>query len=199
MKAIKGVELFAVGTWRGVNSPLGGDRYTREDLEAMVQAFNQGAMRPKIKITHGSDREQVDIGEVVNLRLEDNRLVGDFVNLDENLYQLMRKGLFRRRSAEILWNMRDKAGRLWRRVVKAVALLAPGQKPAVSLAEGYQFERAYCYELTNKDDNVSSVRFEVDRLCKNYVHSGEAENYERAIELVRKNHTELWNFYMKGA
>jgi hypothetical protein len=164
----------------------------------MVEAYKAGVIRPKIKITHGSDREQLDVGEIVDLRLEGNRLVGDFVNLDENLYQLMKKGLFRRRSAEILWNMRDKAGRLWRRVVKAVALLAPGQKPAVSLAEGYQFERAYCYELTNEDGNVGSVRFEVDRLCKEYLHSGEAKDYLEATELVRENHTELWNLYVKG-
>jgi hypothetical protein len=53
-KEIKNVEIFRAGTWRGADSPPGGDHYTRKDLQEMVNAFNRGAVTPMIKITHPS-------------------------------------------------------------------------------------------------------------------------------------------------
>ena len=129
LTSISDVDVFAVGTWRGVNSPPEGDKYEESDLTAMIEAFKAGVMKPKLKITHGSDREQVDIGEVSNLRIKGGKLFADFVNVPRALYELMKKGLFGKRSAEVIWDLKDRAGKSWRRVLKAVALLAPGQKP----------------------------------------------------------------------
>lgn len=155
LQTIEGVDIFAVGTWRGVGSPPEGDKYEAQDLEAMVEAFNAGAWKPHLKITHGSDSEQVNIGQATNLRFEGGKLLADFAKVPKALYELMKKGLFKARSAEVLWNFRDKAGKVWPRVVKAVALLAPGQKPAVSaISEGYQFEALYCYAIADKESDL---------------------------------------------
>jgi hypothetical protein len=156
---IKNVDIFAVGTWYGVNSPKEGDTYTKEDLEDMVKAHGAGIMSAKLKLTHGNDKEQPNIGEVANLRVENNTLYGDFVNVPKALYEFMKKsGAFARRSAEVLWNLKDKAGKTWKRVLKAVALLAPGQKPAVGvLSDGYQFEAVYCYECKDVHDGLVNI------------------------------------------
>ena len=146
LHTITDVDIFAAGTWSGVNSPPGGDKYEEKDLQSMVDAFNAGVAKPNIKITHGADKEQVDIGQVANLKVKAGKLFADFVNVPKALYELMKKGLFKARSAEVLWQVNHQ-GKLWPRVLKAVALLAPGQKPAVSaISEGYQFEAMYCYE-----------------------------------------------------
>lgn len=159
VKTIKDVDIFAVGTWKGINSPPKGDKYTVDDLKAMVEAFNAGVMKPNLKITHGSDADQMDIGEVKNLRVVENKLLADFVNVPKALYDLMKKGLFKARSAEVIWDLKDKAKNTWKRVLKAVALLAPGQKPAVgTLSDGYTFEAMYCYEYPqqfNRDQDYS--------------------------------------------
>lgn len=145
---IKDVEIFAVGRWRGVNSPAEGDKYTREDLEAMVSAFNAKVVDPFVKLTHGADNDQPEIGRVSNLRVIGEKLVGDLVGVPRSLRDFMKEtGAFARRSAEVIWGLKDKAGKTWSRVLKAVALLAPGQVPAVgALAEGYKFEAVYSYE-----------------------------------------------------
>ena len=146
LHTFKDVDIFAVGTWRGINSGPEGDTYEEGDLDRMVEAFNERIIEPNIKITHGTDAEQVDIGKVANLRRVGKKLFADFVNVPKALYELMKKGLFKSRSSEVIWNLK-KDGKTWPRVLKAVALLAPGQKPAVgALSEGYQFEALYCYE-----------------------------------------------------
>jgi len=171
LQTIEGVDIFAVGTWRGMGSPPEGDKYEARDLEDMVAAFNGGAWAPKLKITHGSDQEQINIGQATNLRVQGGKLLADFAKVPKALYELMKTGLFKARSAEVLWNFRDKAGRVWPRVVKAVALLAPGQKPAVSaISEGYQFEALYCYAMADKESdldetfpiNIITIQKEVD-------------------------------------
>jgi hypothetical protein len=146
LTTISEVDIFAVGTWRGVNSPPEGDKYEEQDLQAMVDAFNAQVVQPNIKITHGADNEQVDIGRVANLKVKAGKLWADLVGVPKALYELMKKGLFKARSAEVLWNVKQ-GEKTWPRVLKAVALLAPGQKPAVSgISEGYEFEALYCYE-----------------------------------------------------
>jgi hypothetical protein len=201
MKTVCNVEIFRAGTWRGVGSPPGGDHYNREDLQAMVDAFNGGAIRPKIKITHGADAEQVNIGEVGNLKLVGTKLQGDFTSLDSSLYELMKKGLFNKRSAEVLWNMRDRAGKTWRRVLKAVALLAPGQKPAVSLTEGYQFQAAYCYEVPHKEVyamNRRDAQRILDRKAKDYLNDGKAKDYREALTMAFDVEPEASRIYLAG-
>lgn len=160
LQTIKDVDIFAVGTWRGVNSPPEGDKYTEKDLDAMIEAFQQGIMEPNIKITHGDDNQQVDIGKIANLKRVGKKLFADFVGVPKALYELMKKGLFKTRSSEVAWNLKHD-GKTWPRVLKAVALLAPGQKPAVGgLSEGYQFEAVYCYEVPQKKEyqgNISAI------------------------------------------
>jgi len=154
LQTISDVDIFAVGNWRGVNSPPEGDKYEEKDLQSMIDAFNAGVMKPHIKITHGSDQEQVDIGRVSNLKIKAGKLFADFINVPKALYELMKKGLFKARSAEVLWNLRQ-GDKTWPRVLKAVALLAPGQKPAVSaISEGYQFEAIYCYAMADRQDDL---------------------------------------------
>jgi len=146
LHTIRNIDIFASGVWRGANAPPAGTHYSISDLHSMVAAYAAGVIVPKIKITHGDDG-LIDVGEARNLRVEGKKLLCDFVDVPRGLYELLRKGLFHDRSAEILHGVRDHLGRRWKRVVRAVALLAPGQVPAVStLSPGYKFERAYAYQ-----------------------------------------------------
>jgi hypothetical protein len=150
LQTIKDVDIFAVGVWHGAGSPPEGDKYAEKDLQEIVKAFEAGVIEPAIKITHGADAEQVDIGRLANLKVKAGKLFADFINVPKALYELMKKGLFKQRSAEILWDFKQD-GKKWPRVLKAVALLAPGQKAAVgALSEGYQFGALYCYEYSKE-------------------------------------------------
>jgi len=107
------------------------------------------------------------------------------------LYELLKKGLFRSRSAEILWNVRDHMGRTWKRVVKAVALLAPGQRPAVSaISEGYQFEACYCYSIDDglvEDLSVTKpYKGNVESIVKAWPQwvGGEEGTFTRCVEIL---------------
>ena len=189
LQTIRNVDVFAVGTWRGANSPPEGDTYTEKDLQEMVEAYKAGVVEPKIKITHGPDLEQIEVGAVENLRVDKGRLWGDFVRVPKSLYELMKRGLFKARSSEVLWNVKDKGGKAWGKVLKAVALLAPGQRPAVEvLNEGYTFEKGYCYELAGDGDlpiqAVVLIQESVDRALHDYQEG--QENERRRAEEARK-------------
>jgi hypothetical protein len=160
---IKGVELFAAGTWRGRFSPKEGDPYDEGDLDDMVAAYTAGILKPRIKITHGSDDDQPEIGVIENVRRVGGKLLGDLAKVPASLVQFMKDtGAFARRSAEILRNVKA-GGRVWPRVLKAVALLEPGKQPAVtSLREGYDFEAARAYEITDPPCVFSWSALEAD-------------------------------------
>ena len=150
-KELRGVELFSAGTWNG-------DAYSESDLDAMVSAFHSLGVRPPVKLGHDEAQRwfgQKDgapaLGWVANLRRFGSKLVGDLVDVPDALHEMISNKRYRTKSAEVYWNYKDGEGRLWPRVLRAVALLG-ADLPAVSnlqdlqmalMADGTRDIRAY--------------------------------------------------------
>jgi hypothetical protein len=122
--SIKGVEIFASGRHNG-------DSYSDGDLDEMVAAFNSLDYKPPLKSGHSEDRPGMPaLGWVENVRRMGSKLVADFVNLPDIVYNYIKEGRFNTVSSEVYWNLK-RGGKNYRRALKAVALLG-AEIPAVA-------------------------------------------------------------------
>ncbi len=130
---IEGMEIFAAGTWNG-------DPYTEADLDEMVRAHQDlhGKLDPPVKLGHTEGQKflgQKDghpaLGWIKGLRREGAKLVADLTKVPRALYELIEKGAYRKRSAEIYWDYDGGTGRRYPRVLKAISFLG-ADIPAVS-------------------------------------------------------------------
>ena len=122
--SIEGVELFATGTHNG-------DKYTEEDLDAIVEAFGKLDFKPPLKAGHGKDVPGMPaLGWVANLRRVGSKLIADFSHMPDVVYQAIKDRRYNTVSAEIYWNLK-RGGDAFRRALKAVALLG-AEIPAVA-------------------------------------------------------------------
>lgn len=133
---IDGVEIFAVGKWNG-------DSYSGEDLDGLVEAYNQtkGKFSPFLKLSHDDSQalakksglavaELPALGVIEGVRRVGNKLFADFKRVPKKLAALMQAGAYRTRSAEI-WKNMDFDGSKFKYMLKAVGLLG-AEAPAVS-------------------------------------------------------------------
>lgn len=125
---IEGVEIFSVGKWNE-------DKFTLEDLHEMVKAFNENTTgaRPYLKIGHdpkqvvgnaliGNSDGMPALGWVERLYVRGEKLVADFVDIPEKLYDLINKKGYRKVSSEIFFNIKI-GEKSYKRMLAAVALL----------------------------------------------------------------------------
>lgn len=130
LKTIKGVEVFAAGTWNG-------DTYTIEDLDGIVEAFNENkaTLKPFLKLGHNREQKMLSqdglpaAGWLDNVRRTGDKLVADFVDIPRKIFELIENKAFRNVSSEIYWNI-DINGKVYKRFLSAVALLGANM-PAV--------------------------------------------------------------------
>ncbi len=115
---LSGVELFATGEHNG-------DKYTEKDLDDMVEAFNALDFQPALKSGHTDAPGTPALGYVSALRRVGEKLVADLIDVPSEVYKQIRDKKFNRLSAEIYWNL-ERAGKTYRRALKAVALLGAG-------------------------------------------------------------------------
>lgn len=120
---INGVEVFRVGTWNK-------DTYTRDDLEAMVKAFDKVGFRPPVKLGHKEESGSPAYGWVKSLRRVGDKLVADLQDIPKKIYDAIKKRQFDTVSSEVYWNL-DRNGTKFPRALKAIALLG-AEIPAVS-------------------------------------------------------------------
>lgn len=131
LKNIKGVEIFSVGQWNG-------DVYTAEDLDEMVRAFNEmrDTLKPALKLGHTDKQKLIQqdgmpaAGWIGGLYRLGQKLVADFVDIPEKIFELIENKAYRKVSSEIYWNI-DINGKQYRRMLSAVALLG-ADMPAVT-------------------------------------------------------------------
>lgn len=131
LKTIQGVEIFSAGTWND-------DTYTVDDLDEMVRAYHDNSLtlRPPLKLGHDDDQKilQQDgypaAGWVGNLYRKGEKLLADFVDIPEKIYELIERGGYRKVSSELYWEA-EVNGVLYKRLLGAVALLG-ADIPAVS-------------------------------------------------------------------
>lgn len=151
---LNGVELFATGEHNG-------DKYTEADLDAMVNAFHALDFQPALKAGHTDAPGTPALGYVTALRREGSKLLADLSDIPAEVYRQIKDKRFNRLSAEIYWNL-ERAGKTYKRALKAVALLGAGVpgvaglKPLSAAFAEIQAEAKY-YDKPNEseDSNVN--------------------------------------------
>lgn len=130
-QAMKGVDIFAVGKWNG-------DAYNRKDLRDMVESFYRLNMKVPLKLGHsemqrwfGQDDGAPALGWIDNLYEDNGKLFADFTGVPDVIAEMMQKDLYRGKSAEIYWDFTSSDGKVYPRVLRAVALLG-ADPPAVN-------------------------------------------------------------------
>jgi len=115
------LEVFSTGVH-------GGDPYTEDDLDDMVSNFAalKDVIKPPVKFGHRSKMHIVDgkpaAGWTTKLRRVGQKLIAKFSDVPDIVYRAIKRKLYRRASAEILWNFKHE-GKTYRRVLYAVSLL----------------------------------------------------------------------------
>lgn len=134
---INGVEIFAAGTHRG-------KKYTLQDLDNMVEAFNEAGFIPPLKLGHTEKQSILQndglpaAGWVKRLFRKGEKLLADFVNIPPKIFKSIKDGEYRQVSIE-LWSNFPIEGKILPRVLKAVALLGqdipqiPNLKPIMDI------------------------------------------------------------------
>lgn len=131
LKTIQGVEIFSVGTWNG-------DEYSQSDLNEMVRAFTEmkETTTPPLKLGHNKQQDALfkdglpAAGWVGNLYTSGSKLLADFIDIPDKIYQLLKAKAYKKVSSEIFWNATFD-GKKYPRMLAAVALLG-GEFPAVN-------------------------------------------------------------------
>lgn len=130
LQSINGVEIFAAGEWNG-------DKYTEEDLDMLVQAFNETKTitKPYLKLGHGNaqkllaDDELPAAGFVNSIYRNGKKILADFINIPQKIYELIQKKAYSKVSSEIFVDFKSN-GKTYPFALKAVSLLG-GATPAV--------------------------------------------------------------------
>jgi hypothetical protein len=130
LKEIKGVEVFSAGTWNG-------DTYTTKDLDEMVKAFNETSetVRPFLKLGHSDNQKLLQAeglpaaGWIGKIYRKGEKLVADFVDIPNKIYELIENKAYRNVSSEIYFDVDIKDSK-YKMLLSAVALLG-AETPAV--------------------------------------------------------------------
>ncbi len=132
---ISGVEIFSAGTWNG-------DKYTTDDLNKMVSAFNETnvGVRPFLKLGHDDDQKilQKDglpaAGWVDRVYVVGEKLMADFTDIPKKIYDLIKSKAYRKVSCEIFYNIsiNDKK---YQYLLGAVALLGADTPGVMNLKD----------------------------------------------------------------
>lgn len=154
LRTINGVEIFSAGTWNG-------DTYTEKDLDEMIRAYDdtrQGVM-PPLKLGH-DDKQKIlqqdgypAAGWVGKLYRNGKKLLADFIDIPDKIYELLTRGAYKKVSSEIYWNT-DVDGKKYDKMLAGVALLGADMPAVSNLSDilsmyGKKVERKFYAELKN--------------------------------------------------
>lgn len=169
--ALRDREIFASGVHNGI-------RIKDEDLDDIVAAAKEMDFRPAIKMGHNDDVGAPAFGYVENIRRVSNKIIADFVDLPQEIYDAIKSKRFERVSAEILLGFK-RAGKTYRKVLGAIALLG-AEIPGVSgLKPLHQFGATeYDGKLTINfnDRRVSTMNEEEAKALKAQLEALAAQN-----------------------
>lgn len=219
MHEIKDVEIFATGNHNG-------DTYTEADLDEMVANYSKVGYMPPLKDGYCKDKPGMPaLGWIQNVRRMGNKLVADFVDLHEKVYEAIKTRRYGTVSSEIYWNLKNNNG-TFKKALKAVALLGaeiPGVadlrplREVVFNAEGVrryttrfstfnkekEVEKINVYEEAAMKKEIQDARVEVihaaglvvDQRTKEYMRDYREPDYEKAMKAVLAADTGLKEQY----
>lgn len=166
--ALRGAEIFSSGKWNGLE-------FTEADLDAIVASFNELAQAGRVPLKFGHNDEQAitdgqpSIGWVDRVWRDGGKLLADFSNIPQVVYQSIKDKLYNFVSVELLQDAeRNGASFPW--VLSAVALLG-ADPPAVSnLSDlsrlvmsrraALQFSRAGTFNLNGELNDMADDKLE---------------------------------------
>ena len=159
LKELKGVEIFQTGKWNG-------DSYSLDDLKEIVSSFQplKAQLQPFVKLGHNESQPLLAkdglpaAGWIENVYIQGNKLLADIIDMPASIYELVKNKAYKRISSEIYWNLSDSTGKVFKRALKAIALLG-GDTPAVgSLAD---VQALYSRRVINDlEGNLKTVEIE---------------------------------------
>ena len=138
-KSLQGIEIFSAGEWNG-------DEYTVSDLLEMETAFieNIKGLRPYIKIGHDPKQKVLkelipsdgmpSAGWVERIYVRGKKLMADFSDIPDKIFDLIEKKAYRKVSSEIFWNIKI-GDKTYKRMLGAVALLGADTPGVFDLAD----------------------------------------------------------------
>ena len=129
-------EVFAVGTWNG-------DKYTHKDLVKIAENFEklQSEVKPPVKLGHSEDQKLLKEeglpagGWVKKLKVVGDKLIAEISDVPKKIYELIKNGAYRRKSAEIYPTFRAADGKTYGPVLRAVAFLGADIPSVTSLGD----------------------------------------------------------------
>ena len=107
-----GIEIFKVGKWNG-------DDYNKSDLDEMVANFDRVGFQVPVKLGHKEVSGSPAYGWVERVRRVGDKLVADFRDLPEKLWNAIKSRRFDAVSSEVFWDL-ERNGKKFRRVLKAI-------------------------------------------------------------------------------
>lgn len=153
MPNINGVEIFSTGTWNG-------DKYTAKDLEEIVKNFEEtkATVKPYLKLGHDSEQKFLQkegipsAGWIDRLYIQGEKLVADFADIPQKIYELIQKKAYRKVSSEMFWNVKIKE-KSYRRLLSAVALLGAETPAVMNLSDILAL-----YGLSEKENDMLEIK-----------------------------------------
>lgn len=189
LKNIAGVEIFAAGEWNG-------DKYSEEDLDKIVNSFQdtKTILKPYLKLGHSKKQELLNKDELPAAGFIDKvyrsgkKLLADFVNIPSKIFELIKNKAYNRVSSEIFVNFKSE-GKTYPYALKAVALLG-GETPAVHTLNDilalYSKSIGEKSEVEPEAENLKAYEMELDPSTQ--VNPSEEEiNMATIEELNRQN------------
>jgi len=157
--SLKGVQIFSVGRWNGID-------FKEEDLRNMEENFKvfENVLNIPLKFGHNKKQKMTDglpaIGWVSNVYFEDGKLKADFENVPSIILNVIDRNLYRSVSVELIKDVSYK-GKMFSWVLDAVALLG-ADAPAVNNLDdlksylpdkGNKFSKSerLCFSLKDKE------------------------------------------------
>ena len=182
---LNGVEIFSTGIWNG-------DRYNVKDLDNMVSNFDNVGFEPPVKIGHNEEQPELKdgqpaLGYVDKIYTVGSKLLADFKELPQKVYEAIKRGNYKRVSSEIYWKYRadDKS---FNRVLKAVALLG-AEIPAVTNLES--ITGLYEKEVGTGDVKLHYNGKESEIMEEKHENLVPVEEHEKALEDLRLEKEEV--------
>jgi RNA polymerase subunit RPABC4/transcription elongation factor Spt4 len=165
-KTLRGVEIWAA------EDAVDGRKVTEQDIQDVVDSFAEvgHVLKPFIKLGHGENQAILEKerqteglpagGWATKVYRVGRKILADFENVPDKLYQLVKAKAYRRVSSEVFHNIRLN-GKTYRRALRAVAFLG-ADTPAIGslddiLALGYASDaemQTYETPLTYEEEDV---------------------------------------------
>ena len=179
-KLLKGVEIFKAGVYRG-------KKYTKADLEKMVNNFN--SLKRKnifpnvpVRVDHTSSASDL-AGYIEKIRVKGKKLVADLDITEDNIYKKIKKTTLRSRSVEI-GTYEDNKGNEYYPVIFGVAWVDIPQVEGLAPVFAYSKD-AKIINLNNpKNMNINKEKLNKDD------EKEKVENQEGKEEEEKENKTE---------